>query len=177
MTLELLLSPARPRGLTAHEPWHGVGRRNERAPEAEHVAPSASLHKTTRADRRRGQGGWVAEALTPSSIGAIRRERRRRSGVRIPTQSRATAPWLCGGPTPQRAGRRWGPGGGSAGQSGARRGESEGARVGVKRTLAALRDAAETPEAASTRGPRPLAMSAICAGTGGGTRGHDEPRA
>ena len=71
-----------------------------------------------------------------------------------------------GGLMQQRAGRRWGVGGGSAGQSGARRGESEEAREGVKRTLAALRDAAETPEAASTRGPRPLGRSDVDDGTG-----------
>jgi hypothetical protein len=42
-------------------------------PEAEHVAPSASLQHCTRADRRRCQGGSrVVEALTPLPIGAIR---------------------------------------------------------------------------------------------------------
>lgn len=62
------------------------------APEAEHVAPSASLHFGTRVDRRRRQGGWAAEALTPPAIGAIRRQRRRRSDVRhfdVSTCSRA----------------------------------------------------------------------------------------
>jgi hypothetical protein len=43
------------------------GRWNGRAPEAEHVAPSASLHTFTSADRREGQGGWAAEALTLST--------------------------------------------------------------------------------------------------------------
>lgn len=51
-------------------------------PEEDHVAPSASLHPFTRDDQRRGQGGWAAEALPPSSIGAKCRVRRRRGDVR-----------------------------------------------------------------------------------------------
>jgi hypothetical protein len=51
-------------------------------------------------------------------------------------------------------------------RSEARRGESEAAWVGVKRTLAARSGAAETPEAASTQGPRPLATSVVLARVG-----------
>ena len=75
-----------------------------------------------------------------------------------------------GGLMQQRAGRRWGVGGGSAGQSGARRGESEEAREGVKRTLAALRGASgdgASRRARTARGHSPEAK--LTTGQGAGT--------
>jgi hypothetical protein len=144
----------------------GVGRRKG-APEAEHVAPSASLHNTTRVDRRRGQGGWAAEALTPSPIGAIRRVRRRRSDVRHSRGERAAARWAgasCSSGRPARAGGRWKR---RTGEASARfRGRPGG---GQAERCERFTRAAETPPAASTRGPRHSRRTMLTTGQGGGT--------
>ncbi len=127
-----------------------------------------SLHHTSRAANDDRQGGRAVVALTFVVRGTIR------SPAMDDGAMRADLAGAGGGMMQQRAGRRWGVGGGSAGQERARRGESEEARAGVKRTLAARSDAradGASRRACAARGHSRGAR--LSTGQGGGTSERD----
>jgi hypothetical protein len=121
-----------------------------------------------RVDRRRGQGGSrVVEALTPSSIGAIRRLRRRRSDVRHFNDCRCSR--AVGGRGPHAAAGRpaRGLGGGGAGRREARDGSAAAGAEEAERSCAShLR--AQTPQAASSAARGLSRGTFLLAGEGGG---------